>query len=162
MFYFDMASHEELIAEMDKLEKLSHTARLKLAKKRRMKQLKKFQEWVRVDRQTVGSITQKRGTPVISFENGSLLNDLVSRNDLIGGKVYFRYYGVLRLDVFCAWHGPIKKKRGGGGGGGDSHNANYKLKNAVKLVANGLCSSLEGECSTNWTLIGSRAVAINF
>lgn len=81
-----MASHEELVAEMQKLEKLSHAARLKHAKKRRLKQLKKFQDWVRVDKQTVGSISKKRVAPVINFENGSLLNDLVSRNDLIGGK----------------------------------------------------------------------------
>lgn len=81
-----MASHDELLAEMQKLEKLSHAARLKHAKKRRLKQLKKYQDWVRLDRQTVGSVTKKRTPPAISFESGSLLNDLVSRNDMIGGK----------------------------------------------------------------------------
>ncbi len=80
-----MASHGELTAEMQKLEKLSHAARLKHAKKRRLKQLKKYQELLRLDRQTSATVLRKRNT-VISFETGSVLNDLVSRNDLIGGK----------------------------------------------------------------------------
>ena len=80
-----MASHEELIAEMPKLEKLSHASRLKIAKKRRVKQIKKFREWVRLDRQTSGSVAKRRGPTLVNFENGALLNDLVSRNDLVGG-----------------------------------------------------------------------------
>jgi len=80
-----MASHEELVAEMQKLEKLSHAARLKHAKKRRLKQLKKYQDYVRVERQTSALASRKR-VPVVNFESGALLNDLVSRNDLIGGK----------------------------------------------------------------------------
>ena len=80
-----MASHEELVAELQKLEKLSHAARLKHAKKRRLKQLKKYQEWVRYDRQTSGSIAKKKNPSVVNFENNAVLNDLVSRNDLIGG-----------------------------------------------------------------------------
>ena len=83
-----MATHEELVAEMQKLEKLSHAARLKHAKKRRLKQLKKYQDYVRVERQTSAAGSRKR-VPVVNFESGSLLNDLVSRNDLIGGKVTF-------------------------------------------------------------------------
>ena len=82
-----MASHEELIAELQKLEKLSHAARLKHAKKRRVKQLKKYQEWLRYDRQTSASVSTRRTAPKISFENGAVLNYLVSRNDLIGGKL---------------------------------------------------------------------------
>lgn len=81
-----MASHDELMAELQKLEKLSHAARLKHAKKRRQKQLKKYQEWLRYDRQTSASMTRKRALAKISFENSAVLNDLVSRNDLIGGK----------------------------------------------------------------------------
>ncbi len=81
-----MASHEELVAELEKLEKLSHAARLKHAKKRRQKQLKKYQDLVRTDRQTLGSVTKKRTPPVISFENSAVLNDLVARNDIVGGK----------------------------------------------------------------------------
>lgn len=79
-----MASHEELVSELQKLEKLSHAARLKQAKKRRQKQLKKYQEWLRYDRQTLGTVTKKRTPPSINFENGAVLNDLVSRNDMIG------------------------------------------------------------------------------
>lgn len=81
-----MASHEELVAELQKLEKLSHAARLKHAKKRRLKQLKKYQEWVRFDRQTSATISKKRSANVIGFEDSSVLNDLVSRDDRIGGK----------------------------------------------------------------------------
>lgn len=81
-----MASHEELIAELVKLEKLSHAARLKHAKKRRLKQLKKYQEWVRYDRQTSATVARKRTPAAIDFENAAVLNDLVSRDDRIGGK----------------------------------------------------------------------------
>lgn len=82
-----MATHEELVAELQKLEKLSHAARLKHAKKRRQKQLKKYQEFVRYDRQTSATVSKKRTPNKIDFEEGSVLNDLVSRNDLIGGKL---------------------------------------------------------------------------
>lgn len=82
-----MASHEELTAEMQKLEKLSHAARLKHAKKRRLKQLKKYQDWLRLDRQTTCTSARKRNPAAINFESGSLLNNLVSRNDLIGGNL---------------------------------------------------------------------------
>lgn len=81
-----MASHEELIAELQKLEKLSHAARLKHAKKRRQKQMKKYQEWLRYDRQTSQQTSRKRTLAKINFENSAVLNDLVSRNDLIGGE----------------------------------------------------------------------------
>ena len=82
-----MASHEELVAELAKLEKLSHAARLKHAKKRRMKQLKKYQEWVRYDRQTSASVAKKRTPAKVNFEDSAVLTDLVARNDLIGGKI---------------------------------------------------------------------------
>ena len=81
-----MASHEELVAELQKLEKLSHAARLKHAKKRRQKQLKKYTDWLRYDRQTSASVSKKRAAAKINFENSAVLTDLVSRNDLIGGK----------------------------------------------------------------------------
>ncbi len=84
-----MASHEELVSELQKLEKLSHAARLKHAKKRRVKQLKKYQEWVRYDRQTSCSVAKKRTLAKINFEDRSVLTDLVSRNDLIGGRSKF-------------------------------------------------------------------------
>ena len=81
-----MATHEELIAELPKLEKLSNAARLKHAKKRRQKQLKKFTEQLRLDRQTVGASLKKRTPQKINFEEGALLCDFVSRNDIIGGE----------------------------------------------------------------------------
>lgn len=84
-----MASHEELVAELVKLEKLSHAARLKHAKKRRQKQLKKYQECLRFDRQTSQRTSKKRTPSKIDFENSAVLNDLVSRNDLIGGEIFF-------------------------------------------------------------------------
>ena len=80
-----MASHEELVAELQKLEKLSHAARLKHAKKRRLKQLKKYQEWLRYQRQT-GSVMSRRNPHVVDFEDGAVLNDLVSRNDIVAGR----------------------------------------------------------------------------
>lgn len=95
----DMASHEELIAELQKLEKLSHAARLKHAKKRRLKQLKRYQEWLRFDRQSTGTGTvSRRKSPVaIGFEDSAVLNDLVSRNDLIGGKLLIVLGARLRM-----------------------------------------------------------------
>lgn len=81
-----MASHDELVAELPKLEKLSNAARLKHARKRRQRQLKKFQEQLRLDRQTVGYSLKKRTPQKINFEEGALLCDFVSRNDIIGGE----------------------------------------------------------------------------
>lgn len=81
-----MASHEELLAELPKLEKLSNAARLKLARKRRQKQLKKYQETVRV----TTSALQKKGTTKVSFSSNSLLHDLVLRNDVIEGNCAIR------------------------------------------------------------------------
>lgn len=84
-----MASHEELVAELQKLEKLSHAARLKHAKKRRVKQLKKYQEWLRFDRQTSATVSKKRTPNQLNFENAAVLNDLVARDDRIGGEQFF-------------------------------------------------------------------------
>ena len=81
-----MASHEELITELPKLEKLSNAARLKQARKRRNKQLKVWNEWIRQQRATNGSVLRKRAQTKINFEQMALLNDLVNRNDIIGGK----------------------------------------------------------------------------
>lgn len=81
-----MASHEELVAEIPKLEKMSNAARLKLAKKRRQRQLKKYQELVRTQRTTSGlssqSVRVKRSPPKISFVESFLLQEAVVRNDL--------------------------------------------------------------------------------
>lgn len=82
-----MASHEELLAEMPKLEKLSNAARLKHAKKRRQKQLKKWQEWLRVERATNGTSLRRKCEQQIGFQQEAVLNDLVARNDIIGGKL---------------------------------------------------------------------------
>ena len=78
--------HEELVDELPKLEKLSNAARLKHAKKRRQKQLKRWQEWIRQERATNGSILRKRSENKIAIEDAALLNDLVTRNDIIGGQ----------------------------------------------------------------------------
>ena len=75
-----MASHEELLAELPKLEKLSHAARLKRAKKRREEQLKKYRATL------VSMIKKKKAPAVIKFELNTLLYDLVTRNDVKGGK----------------------------------------------------------------------------
>lgn len=79
-----MASHEELVAELPKLERLSNAARLKLAKKRRLKQLKRYQEFTRVTRQVSRS---DRPSGRVNFAQNSLLQDAVSRNDTLEGKL---------------------------------------------------------------------------
>jgi len=61
-------SHEELIAELPKLEKLSNAARLKHAKKRRQKQIKRWQEWLRVERATNGTSLRRRCEPQVDFQ----------------------------------------------------------------------------------------------
>lgn len=82
-----MASHEELISELPKLDKLSNAARLKAAKTRRRKQLKKYQDWVRQERASNGaSFMKKRGPCRVVLEDGAMLSDMVSRNDIIGGE----------------------------------------------------------------------------
>ena len=81
-----MASHDELVAEIPKLEKMSNAARLKLAKKRRQRQLKKYQDWVRTERATSRlssqSVRFKRGPSKVSFVDSFLLQEAVMRNDL--------------------------------------------------------------------------------
>ena len=83
---------------MPKLEKLSNAARLKHAKKRRQKQLKKWQEWLRMERATNGTSQRRMCQPQIGFQQEAVLNDLVARNDIIGGKLPCRR-------VFCKWVG---------------------------------------------------------
>ena len=83
-----MASHEELINELPKLDKLSNAARLKTAKKHRFRQLKKYQEWVRQERASTGGATfmKKRNAVRVVLEDGAMLSDMVGRNDIIGGE----------------------------------------------------------------------------
>lgn len=83
-----MAAHEELIGELPKLDKLSNAARLKAAKRRRIKQLKKYQEWVRLERASSSgaSFMKKRGPARVVLEDGAMLSDMVGRNDIIGGE----------------------------------------------------------------------------
>ncbi|XP_065916033.1 protein phosphatase 1 regulatory inhibitor subunit 16B-like [Dysidea avara] len=84
-----MASHEELIAEMPKLEKLSNAQRLKHAKKRRQKQLKKWQETERGLRQSVAqsvvindpSIRRSTRQRLVNFDEDAMLRDAINRND---------------------------------------------------------------------------------
>jgi protein phosphatase 1 regulatory subunit 16A len=76
-----MASHEDLIAELPRLEKLSHAQRLKRAKKRREEQLKKYRATL------VATLIKKKKTSTkISFEINDVLLDLITRNDVRGGK----------------------------------------------------------------------------
>ena len=95
-----MATHEELVVELPKLDKLSNAARLKHAKKRRLKQLKRYQEYVRQQRALAstpstagvsgGNIMRRRKAPRIAFEDGSILSDMVSRNELMEGTLFLR------------------------------------------------------------------------
>jgi ankyrin repeat protein len=74
-----MASHEELLAEMPKLEKMSNAARLKLAKKRRALQMKRFLEMTRC---SGGTQSKKKSSTKVNFEKCSLLHDAVQRNNM--------------------------------------------------------------------------------
>ena len=77
-----MADHEELIEEMPKLEKMSNAARLKLAKKRRQRQLKRYTETER-GRPPPGR--SKRSSTRINFEEAALLHDAVQQNNIEEG-----------------------------------------------------------------------------
>ena len=82
------ASHQQLVAEMPGLDKLSNAARMKRAHQRRQKQMKKWQEWVRYERAGNPNRTtvRKKTSPTITdFEKGVLLTNLVLRNDCDGG-----------------------------------------------------------------------------
>ena len=87
-----MASHEELLIEMPKLEKLSNAQRLKHAKKRRQKQLKKWQDTERIYRQSQisiseGTIGRASRKSAIKFDEDARLRDAINRNDADEGIV---------------------------------------------------------------------------
>jgi len=98
-----MASHEELIAEMPKLEKLSNAQRLKHAKKRRQKQLKKWQDTERVLRQSQvqsvsvsvsindASIHHSTRQRLVNFDKDAMLRDAINRNDAEEGMTAILY-----------------------------------------------------------------------
>ena len=82
-----MASHEELVAELPKLEKMSNAARLKLARKRRLKQLKKNQELTRREKETGQYVPRAKLPNKINFISQALLHEAVCRNDCSEGKI---------------------------------------------------------------------------
>lgn len=79
-----MACHEELIEEMPRLEKMSNAARLKLAKKRRQKQLKRYTE---TERNRPHASGKKRTECKINFEDEALLHDAVQQNNVEEGEL---------------------------------------------------------------------------
>jgi len=95
-----MASHEELIAEMPKLEKLSNAQRLKHAKKRRQKQLKKWQDTERGLRQSVAqsvsindaNIRRSTKQRLVNFDEDAMLRDAINRNDAEEGTKAVLYH----------------------------------------------------------------------
>ena len=82
-----MASHDELLAEMPKLEKLSNAQRLKHAKKRRQRQLKRWQDTERTLRQSrlstssEASIRRVSRKTVVTFNEDARLRDAINRKD---------------------------------------------------------------------------------
>ena len=82
-----MASHDELLAEMPKLEKLSNAQRLKHAKKRRQRQLKRWQDAERTLRQSrlstssEASIRRVSRKILITFNEDARLRDAINRKD---------------------------------------------------------------------------------
>ena len=82
-----MASHDELLSEMPKLERLSNAQRLKHAKKRRQKQLKRYQDSERALRQSQISVTsetymrRESRKILIKFDEDARLRDAINRKD---------------------------------------------------------------------------------
>lgn len=91
-----MASHEELVAELPKLEKMSNAQRQKHAKKRRKKQLVKWRECEQTAGEEAyvpgGTLRMKERQRLVHFDSGSHLNEAVMRNDLAEG-------GMKRVEV---------------------------------------------------------------
>ena len=83
-----MANHDELLSEMPKLERLSNAQRLKHAKKRRQKQLKRWLDSERALRQSsisvISEISVRRESSrkiLIKFDEDARLRDAISRKD---------------------------------------------------------------------------------
>lgn len=100
-----MASHEELVAELPKLEKMSNAQRQKHAKKRRKKQLVKWREWEQTEGEpyTPGAtLRMKERERRLHFDSGSHLNEAVMRDDLAEGRTYMtRMKKALRVNCTC-------------------------------------------------------------
>ena len=100
-----MASHEELMAELPKLEKMSNAQRQKHAKKRRKKQLVKWREWEQTEGEpyTPGAtLRMKERERRLHFDSGSHLNEAVMRDDLAEGRTSMtRMKKVLRVNCTC-------------------------------------------------------------
>lgn len=79
-----MAGHEELVAELPKLDKMSNATRLKLAKKRRSRQLKRYQDTVRTG--GLSSPATKKAPPKVTFVQCALFHEAVLQNDIIEGE----------------------------------------------------------------------------
>lgn len=96
-----MASHEELVAELPKLEKMSNAARLKLARKRRQKQLKRNQDMTRRERETGQYVDRRKSPNKINFVSEALLHEAVCRNDLSEG-IYLSSHAQENMSVVQA------------------------------------------------------------
>ena len=89
--------HSDLIAEMAYIEKLSTQERLKLARQRRLQQLKKFQQRERElsgskREKTAQNEAQKRrreNGKKIKFVSNVMLLEAAARNDIEEGKSHF-------------------------------------------------------------------------
>ncbi|XP_040567603.1 protein phosphatase 1 regulatory subunit 16A isoform X2 [Lepeophtheirus salmonis] len=71
--------HEALISEMDKLEHMPSQARLRLAKKRRMSQIR---QWAIREKSGENSVAQKRSDIKVKFPSSVTLLEASSRNDV--------------------------------------------------------------------------------
>ena len=93
-----MADHEELVAEMASVEKMSIADRLKLAKKRRAVQLKasdQFEKQLSKDKDSkakkssnakTGKAHRKTTGTRLRFADNILLLDAAAKNDLVEGN----------------------------------------------------------------------------
>lgn len=96
-----MAEHSELIAEMAQIDKMTTQERLKLARRRRMQQLKKWsqreKEYNSNKRKKESVIVKKirKNDYKVHFVPSVMLLEAAARNDVDEGKCSFRYREVV-------------------------------------------------------------------
>lgn len=86
-----MAEHSELVQEMQILEKLNTEERLRMARKRRSQQLKKWsqreKEYSTVNKKRAEEIERKNSNRGVKFVSSVILLEAATRNDVDEGKI---------------------------------------------------------------------------
>ncbi|QQP55127.1 MYPT75D CG6896PAlike, partial [Caligus rogercresseyi] len=84
LFPTSVMDHGSLISEMEKLEHMPSQARLRLAKKRRMSQIR---QWALREKSGENVLGRKRSEPRVQFPSSVTLLEASSRNDVNEGKI---------------------------------------------------------------------------